>query len=101
MILFLQNQYLLLNGDRGIQLMLKEAFQLPLPFCFQLLQDMLITLDTAIYPGIDTRIYTESRSDTESQNTFFSHIISTISDPICSKILLYLLPFITHSTNIN
>lgn len=30
----LQNQYLLLNGDSGVKLMLKEAFQLPLPFCF-------------------------------------------------------------------
>lgn len=68
----LQNQYLLLNGDGGIKLMLKEAFQLPLPFCFQLFQDMLITLHTAVYPGIDIRIYS----------------LSTVSDPICSKSLL-------------
>lgn len=42
---------LLLNGDSGIKLVVKEALQLPLPFRLQVFQEELITGQAAVHPG--------------------------------------------------
>lgn len=42
---------LLLNGDSGIELVVKEALQLPLSFCLQVFQEELITGQAAVDPG--------------------------------------------------